>query len=286
MKLNQKLTRQIAVTVIAIIIIVFAFTGSIDGKGKEYTENSFNKALITFALARGLNGMISVAQGTEVAIHPAGFGVNFTPGQILDPINDLVEQFSWIMLASSASLGIQRVFLNISSHWVTSMVLGLLIVCYAFLIWREKLLSRETRSVIGRLVMVALFVRFSIPVAAIGTEYLSQYFLDEEYKESTANLEKTRDKLGDLNEAAQTQVQPHAEDESVLDKAKRMLDSASAAIDINKRIEQYKSAATDASKYTINLIVVFVIQTVLFPLLFLAAIYKLLKAMSGKLIKL
>ena len=63
-----------------------------------------------------------------------------------------------------------------------------------------------------------------------------------------------------------------------------MFESATASIDINKRIEEYKMAATDASKYTINLIVVFVIQTILFPLLFLTAIYKFLKVASGKLI--
>ena len=283
MPFNKTLSLQISVTVAALIIVLLAYSGSIDGKGKEYTENSFNKALITFGIARGLNGVISVAQGTEVAIHPAGFGVNFTPGEILDPINDLIEQFSWIMLASSASLGIQRVFLNISGHWMTSLVLTLLLVCFVAFLWQDKLVSRETRNAIGRLALVALFVRFSIPVAAIGTEYLYHYFLDDQYQESTVKLENTRDKLVDLNET-RDEAQARGDNESVLDKARRMFESATASIDINKRIEEYKMAATDASKYTINLIVVFVIQTILFPLLFLTAIYKFLKVASGKLI--
>ena len=283
MPFNKTLSLQISFTVAAFIIVLLAYSGSIDGKGKEYTENSFNKALITFGIARGLNGVISVAQGTEVAIHPAGFGVNFTPGEILDPINDLIEQFSWIMLASSASLGIQRVFLNISGHWMTSLVLTLLLVCFVAFLWQDKLVSRETRNAIGRLALVALFVRFSIPVAAIGTEYLYHYFLDDQYQESTVKLENTRDKLVDLNET-RDEAQAGGDNESVLDKARRMFESATASIDINKRIEEYKMAATDASKYTINLIVVFVIQTILFPLLFLTAIYKFLKVASGKLI--
>jgi len=284
MTLKRKRTLQIIVTVIASLIVILAYTGGVDGKGRQYTESAFNKALITFGLARGLNGMISVAQGTEVAIHPAGFGVNFTPGQILDPVNDLVEQFSWIMLASSASLGIQRVFLNISSHWVTSLIFTIVVVSYLVLLWRENLVSSETRNAVSRLVLIVLFIRFSIPMAAIGTEYLTHYFLDEEYQQSTANLEKTRDRLGDLNEEAKNEAKPSRSDASILEKAEHMLASATAAMDINKRIEQYKEAATEASKYTVNLIVVFVIQTILFPLLFLTVIYKILKGLSGKIV--
>lgn len=47
-----------------------------------------------------------MAQGTEVAVEPAGVGVIFTPGQILDPVNDLLEQFSNLMLAASVAFGI------------------------------------------------------------------------------------------------------------------------------------------------------------------------------------
>ena len=221
MRFEKKFTLQIGITILALSIIALAYTGSIDGKGREYTENSLNKALITFGIARGLNGVISVAQGTEVAIHPAGFGVNFTPGEILDPINDLIERFSWIMLASSASLGIQKVFLNISSHWVISLALTLLMILFVASVWQDKLLSREIRNVLGRLILITLFVRFSIPLAAIGTEYLYHYFLDDQYQQSTAKLEQTRDKLGELNEP-QKEGQSQNGDESVLDKAKKM----------------------------------------------------------------
>ena len=79
--------------------------GWLDNSGRTYTEDGIKRALATYAIARGLNGVISVAQGTEVAVEPVGVGVTFTPGQILDPINDLIERFSWIVLASSVSLG-------------------------------------------------------------------------------------------------------------------------------------------------------------------------------------
>ena len=68
--------------------------------------------MIAFGLARALNGAISVIQGTELELHPAGVGVSFAPGQLIDPINDLVERFSWLMLASSTSLGVQKILMS------------------------------------------------------------------------------------------------------------------------------------------------------------------------------
>ena len=50
----------------------------------------------------------------------AGVGVIFTLGQILDPINDLIERFSSVMLVAASSLGLQILLLNITSWWGVS----------------------------------------------------------------------------------------------------------------------------------------------------------------------
>jgi hypothetical protein len=71
-----------------------------------------------------LNAVISVAQGTDVAIEPAGVGVKFSPGEILDPINDLVEKFSTLMLFASISFGIQKILITLGGHWVVSAALS------------------------------------------------------------------------------------------------------------------------------------------------------------------
>ena len=109
--MTKPVFRQLAITLMLLLLMVLIQEGSLDRIGHEQTEAGFKRALLVFAVSRGLNGVISVAQGTEVAVEPVGIGLNFKPGEILDPINDLVERFSWVMLASSASFGIQRVLL-------------------------------------------------------------------------------------------------------------------------------------------------------------------------------
>ena len=88
--------------------VALALLQDTDEVSQSYIDSAFKRALLAFAIARGLNGVISVAQGTEIAIQPAGVGVNFTPGEILDPINDLVERFSWIMMLATSSLEYKR----------------------------------------------------------------------------------------------------------------------------------------------------------------------------------
>lgn len=283
MSQNYELTKRLLLSALAGTVIAIAFLGTVDKQGEIYTDAAFNRALITFGVARGINGVISVAQGTEVAVHPAGFGVNFTPGQILDPINDVIEQFSWVMLASTASLGIQKIFLGISASWVASALLALLLAIGVGIVWWPQLLSPTIKGYAKSLLLVVVFIRFSVPVAAIGSELLYDVFLAQQYTESTQKLEQTKEAISTLSQQNKEELADNVE-EGMLDRAKRWLDSASEAIDMEARFEQYTQAAADATRHTINLIVVFVIQTVIFPLLFLWIVYRFLKTLGGRLV--
>ena len=57
----------------------------------------------------------------------------------------------------------------------------------------------------------------------------------------------------------------------------KYLSEATNTFNIQARMDALKTAAENISEYTINLIVIFVIQTILIPLLFLWIIIKLLK---------
>ena len=107
-RLIENLNTRLILGLVSIVLIMIAASGIVDRTGREYLNESMTRTLVTFGIARALNGVISVAQGTEVAIEPAGVGVNFAPGEILDPVNDMIERFSWVMLSASASLGLQQ----------------------------------------------------------------------------------------------------------------------------------------------------------------------------------
>lgn len=275
------LTKQVALVLLGVAILLVIWTGVIDTLSKKYTDQAFERALITFATARALNGMISVAQGTEIAIHPAGFGINVSPGEILDPINDLIERFSWIMLASTTSLGIQKVFLNIASTFVASMFLTLIVMAAIYIKWYPHAVNHNVMVGIHSALVIMLFIRFSIPLAAIGSEFCYDIFLDDQYQQSTEKLTQTRDSIRQLNQNQQEKYDDKI-DASMIEKAKMMFSAALSKVDITEKMQEYKNAATEISKQAINLIVVFLIQTIIFPFIFIWIIYQILRITANK----
>lgn len=283
--MNEKhiAVRKLTLSLIAFALALLAIFGTIDHTGQDYTNASFKRALITFGIARGLNGVISVAQGTEIAIQPAGVGLNFTPGQILDPINDIVEQFSWVMLASSASLGIQKILLAISSTQVMTVALVMVLGLYLVFVWRPDWFAGGVQKTIVSAAIVIAFIRFSVPIVAIASEGMYSYFLQDQYVESSKELEKTQHSISEIS-SEDNDLYDATGEEGLLDMAKKFLDSASIKTTINRRIDRYKELAADATEHAINLIVVFLIETIVFPLMFLWLLYRGSKALWRRLV--
>ncbi|HEY0634055.1 MAG TPA: hypothetical protein VGE00_01635 [Gammaproteobacteria bacterium] len=259
--------RQWMVLVVVAALLLLAYLGTADDYGHDYTQQSLKRALVTFAIARGLNAVISVAQGTEVAIQPAGVGVNFTPGQILDPLNDLIEWFSWVMLMAATSLGIQELILTIlSAKAFTWLLLALaLATAFAWLRRREQPLAQQW---LLRVLALLLVVRFAVPLMALTSEGLYAAFMEERYTASTQRVQSVTEQIGEINRSAETGAQV-PQDDSLLGSAKRLYQSTVATLDVSSYVERYQAAAADVSEQVVNLIVVFVVQTVLLPLLFL-----------------
>jgi len=264
---------KILLTVILVAAIGLIGSQALDEQGQHYTSESLKRSLVTFGVARSLNGVISVAQGTEIALQPAGVGVTFAPGQILDPLNDLVERFSWVMLMSSASIGIQKTLLIISAWPLfsgTSIVLALATV---IALWTPVLQATPLRPILLKFTFVVIILRLAVPLISVANELIYQEFLAPQYQEATLQLQQTRERIGQINDNAFSQAPSSHASQSLWDSAQQFYNSATESIDIDAKLNQYTSAAADASEYLINLIVVFMFQTVIFPLTFLAAIY-------------
>jgi hypothetical protein len=260
---------RILVSVAAVLLLVVIFSGWLDDHGRDYTEQGLKRTLFAYGLARGLNGVISVAQGTEVAVQPVGVGVTFTPGQILDPINDLVERFSWIVLASGVSLGAQRILLSMTAWlWFSGLVAACLLISL-LLLWRKIPANESRRRFAYKLTAVLLVLRLAVPVIALLNEGIYQLFLAPQYEDSIARLETATSSIERIQ-----QVAPSDAENGLMERARRMMQNASSALDLDKQLTSLKQAVADFSEYALNMIVVFVLQTLVFPLFFLWLAYK------------
>lgn len=273
MSLQIRTAVVITLTVFATVLALFSWT---DELGQMHVDSAFKRALLAFAIARGLNGVISVAQGTEIAVQPAGVGVNFTPGEILDPINDLVERFSWIMMLASSSLGIQKVMLSMSS-WQ-----GLLIaltLCAMLVVISQTLKSMAAwRHVFRRLFLFVLILRFMMPAVSIANDWVYRTFLEADYVSASASLDEAQRAISEINE----QVMPANTDapSGMIERARRAYQQVLDQVDIEKRLDEYRAAAEAISENTIRLIVVFLMQTLVFPLIFLFVILGIVRRIT------
>lgn len=264
---KRTLHLKLAATAAALILLLLAATGPLDRAGNGYTEQALKQALATFAVARGLNALISVAQGTEVALQPAGVGVNFAPGEVLDPINDLVEQFSWVMLAAATSLGIQQLLLEIFAAPAATALLALPLTALLFLLWRP-LGPPALRHALLRVTLILLILRFAVPLAALANELFYDAFLEPRYAASTLAVEAAEREIRELQQSEP----PHGaagEDEGLLERVKKAYLNTLDEIDLERRLKRYREAAANLSEQIVQLIVTFVVQTLLLPLLFL-----------------
>lgn len=264
------------VSLLTVALVLLAHTNALDNRGLAVTEAGLSRALVTFGVSRGLNGVISVVQGTEVAVEPVGIGMTFTPGQILDPVNDLVERFSTVVLIAGTAFGLQRVAVEVTATPVFSWVMTVFLVTALLSLWGRSKLPLWLCHALYKVAIVLVIVRFAVPVLAIGGERFYQVFLAPQYAASTTKLEQTSQQLSDLQSTA-TPMQKTGEELSFFDGARKLMQSASSTLDVRQHIDRFKASAEAISEHAIRLMVVFIFQTIVLPLLSLWLLFRLLR---------
>lgn len=268
---------KIIITLILLLLAFFSVSKFFDEYGEKYTDEGFQRSIVAFAIAKTLNGAISVVQGTEVAIEPAGIGLILTPGQILDPVNDLIERFSWVMLICTTSLGIQSVLLTIFSSFYFSIAVTLSSLMVALFVWKQQSSSVLMKNTLFRLAALLIILRFFIPLMAITSDGLYKAFLEPTYQQSKQQLEQSNTAIANLSKDNQ-QLSSEAQDMSWLELLNNSIDSAIDSIDVDKQLERLKAEADTLTAHIIDLIVVFTMQTILFPLIFIWLAMRLIRA--------
>ncbi|TKI69394.1 hypothetical protein FCU45_07720 [Sulfurimonas crateris] len=258
---------KIVIVAFSAVIIILAFTFAVDIKAKELIDESLAQAIIVFGSAKALNAVISLAQGTEVNLPFLTVAI----GEILDPINDLVEQFSLVMLASMTSLGIQKILMGVVISKLYNIILAIsLVVLNIWLFFRFKK-DERARSLFFKITIVLIFLRFAIPLMGFVNELAYDNFVKPQYNIERLNqhIIKTKDEISRVTNETIAQK----EESSFFDKVVEKFDSNY----YNKKIEEYKNAADNSSEYVVDLITVFIFQTMLLPLAFLFLLYYFIK---------
>lgn len=232
---------KILITLLLIVISFFSLFTTIDESVMIIYSENFDRAVYSFAIAKGLNAIISVLQSSEVS---ASFFVGATVGigQILDPINDLVERFSWVMLVSSVSIGMQHLLLVLGKSMFIKILLLVSVLFTLLCLWMRKL-DKSMIFVFSIKLFIFLFIlRFGAVIFMYTTQFVYQEVYSKQY------------------ESSNKYIQAYNDDLRVIQKNKTEFESLWTKL---------KDKTEMFSKKVIELITIFVVTTIVFPLLFL-----------------
>lgn len=212
--------------------------------------------------------MISVIQGTEIAVSPAGVGLNISVGEVLDPINDLAERFSWIMLVSTTSLGVQRILMEMGDWLGLRVLLTMAMILLAVSTWKRSWGFVDLHTIAVRLLILALTARLFIPAVALVSETIYDRFLNRHYLEATATLTHIEDELKQTVPTVQEKPESTGS-ASTLQELRRWMTETKDLIDFRAKIELLGAKLERFTEDTVRLMVVFIFQTIVIPFVML-----------------
>jgi hypothetical protein len=283
------------VAIVVAAVLVFAWRSPIDTAAEAQVDAGLKRALATFAVARALNAVISFAQGTEIEVG-IGASATLSVGEVLDPLNDLVEQFSNLMLLACVSFGIQKLLLEIGQHWIANAL-----VTATGLAWLALYLLRiRPPPLVTTCFVLGLMVRFSVPLSTMATDAIYRTWLEPTYQTNTTALAAATDQFrptaasavaADAPHVAAPTTPPSAESRGTWDRLKNWIKkqadaaqalpeklSPSRAVEtVKSEMEDLKVRAEAAAQRIIDLTVVFLLQTVVVPVAMLLILYVLSK---------
>ena len=228
----------------------------------DYTDTAIRNAALTYATTRGLNAVVSMLQSSEIE---AGVGVvsgSITVGELLDPVNDMLERFSTVMTWVLASLAAQKVLLLVASHELFLYLVAALglAALLALLYARPRL-----RGLAFRTFLVVVFVRFALGLAVAvnsGADYL---FLERQVEANNAEIEKFQSRVIGIDGSEEL------DGESIRESAIRFWRGLS--------LDELERRVSAGIENFINLVALFLLKTIVFPLGFFYLAYYILRSL-------
>ena len=244
---------RIPVVALLVFILALAWMGPLDRMGQDYVDQGLKRATVTFATARTANAVISVLKSTTISVSAIA-GASASPGQLLDPLDELIEQFSTLMLAACISLAAQKLLISIGGLFLVNA--GVTAVLLAWATW--LFLRGDCPRWMTTLVVMLMFVRFAVPIAALASEAAFNAVMAGEYNSAESKVSSTSQSLSvAADEVAQ---------------------SPSRIARAGTLLHELKVKIEDAVHHVVSLMAIFILQTLVLPLLFLWVVYRLFGA--------
>ena len=177
MKINPAIAKPILLLVAAVVL--FQFPGFklpyIDKNTDTYFSEAMTKAGVAYGVCRVVNASVSAIKESQIQIEPAGLGVSLAAGQVLDPLDDMTERASDILVTAIVSLGIQKIAYELCVAFVPSLIGFAIIVLFGLSFVKGDRATTLRGLVISSIILLAV-ARLCLPTSSIINAYLQENY--------------------------------------------------------------------------------------------------------------
>lgn len=233
----------------------------------EYLRESQTRAALWFATSRVLNATISVIKESSVTVNIVVAGGDIALGQLLDPIDDLVEKFSNIMLISTASLYILDLIHRISSNIFSILLAASALFSFFALLFRLSVptIPYASRFMFGAakgVFALALIGRFYVPFTGLSSQLVRDHYLKAPFEAAEVQIQDFKD-----------EIEPLQSDngKNIAALAKELLNRVTGAF---RSAGEWISGKTN---YLVTILIIFVVETMAIPIASLWLLLRVLK---------
>ncbi len=147
----------------------------LDNTADHYFETAITKASLAYATTRAVNASVSVVQHSQLQLEPAGIGVSLAIGQLLDPVNDMAERLSDVLVMAIVSLGVQKLAYDIA-QLIALKALALIILAIALTVLCKA--NTQLTRYIQAMALLLVLARLLMPTSAwISHSFHTQYLV-------------------------------------------------------------------------------------------------------------
>jgi hypothetical protein len=126
-----------------------------------------------------------------------------------------------------------------------------------------------------------VFVRFAVPVFVLGSNLVFQTFLAADQQAANDALTVTGTQVETLTEASENTEAP-ASEPSLTERVESFIGDSLQALDARERMRRLADSVSGAVEHMVHLIVIFALQSIILPLVFLWLFAEALKKIAAR----
>jgi ABC-type multidrug transport system fused ATPase/permease subunit len=203
------ITQKSILTIILICLSILLFFSShlnimnklpvLDKNADRYFTESITKAGLAYATCRVINASVSIIKDSSLHLEPAGVGISLAAGQAVDPIDDMTERLSDVLVTAITAIGLMKLGHEIAIHIAPGLLAVLLLIATG-LLWINNKKTDGVKKLLVGVIIIIVVGRICLPISAAVNDYLNNQFFYPQITEIREKLSLQFTALEQLND--------------------------------------------------------------------------------------